>query len=235
MPPAVSVVIPVYNGERFLAQALASVRAQDYRGEIEILVVDDGSTDGSAEIARAHAGVRYLLQPNQGNATARNHGIAAASHEFIALLDQDDLWLPSKTTRQIGALLADPALHFASCHCSLRFEPDTDPDPPAYRGLPRTDFPSYVPSGLLARRIAFTSVGLFNPTLRLGSDTDWFFRANDAKIPSVMVPEVLYEKRIHEQNLGAGVPAMKRDLFAVLRASVARKRAAAPPSAPPAT
>lgn len=231
MHPPVSVVIPVFNGERFLAQALASVRAQDYAGELDVVVMDDGSTDRSAEIARSFAGVRYLRQANQGNATARNHGIAAARHDLIALLDQDDLWLPQKTRRQVETLLAEPALHFASCHCSLRFEPGTDPDPPAYRGLPRTNFPSYVPSGLLARRLAFTSVGLFNSALPLGSDTDWFFRANDARIPSVMIPEVLYEKRIHEDNLGARVPAMKRDLFAVLRASVARKRTGAPPPA----
>ncbi len=230
MHPLVSVIIPAYNGERFLGEALASVHAQDYAGELELIVVDDGSTDGTATLARSTPGVRYLHQPNRGNASARNHGVAAARGDLIAFLDQDDLWLPRKTRVQVDWLAAHPELDFVSCHTSLRFEPGADPDPPAYRGLPRSNFPSYVPSGLLARRSAFARLGPFNEALAYGSDTDWFFRAADARIPSAMIPEVLFEKRIHESNLGAQVPAMRRDLFAVLRASVQRKRD--PPALP---
>ena len=81
--PLVSVILPVYNGERYLAEAIESVLAQTYR-PVELIVVDDGSTDGTAEIAESYSGVRYLHQPNQGNGRARNAGLKAAQKDLIA-------------------------------------------------------------------------------------------------------------------------------------------------------
>ncbi|MBI4573499.1 MAG: glycosyltransferase family 2 protein, partial [candidate division NC10 bacterium] len=107
--PLVSVILPVYNGERFLAAAIASILAQDYQ-PIEVIVVDDGSTDGTAAIARSFQGVRYLYQPNQGPAFARNAGIAVARGAFIAFLDADDLMVPTRLSVQAGYLLAHPEI-----------------------------------------------------------------------------------------------------------------------------
>jgi len=99
--PLVSVVIPVYNAEPFLREALDSVLAQDYE-PFEVIVVDDGSTDGSGTIARSYPEVRYLRQENQGPAVARNAGIAAAQGEFLAFFDADDVMLPNKLSVQVG-------------------------------------------------------------------------------------------------------------------------------------
>ena len=99
--PLVSVIVPVHNGARFLAAALDSVAAQDY-GSMEILVVDDGSSDNSAEIAASYR-VRLLQQPNRGVAEARNAGVAESSGELLAFLDQDDLWLERKVSRQVSS------------------------------------------------------------------------------------------------------------------------------------
>jgi len=106
---AVSIVICVYNGARFLAETMESVRAQTFE-DWELIAVDDGSTDGSADIVRRFADARISLirQENRGAAAALATGIAAARGEFVALLDQDDLWHPDKLACHIAQMRADP-------------------------------------------------------------------------------------------------------------------------------
>jgi glycosyltransferase involved in cell wall biosynthesis len=111
--PLVSVVVPVYNGERYLRQALESALGQTYRS-LEIVVVDDGSTDGSPQlIASFGSRLRSLRQANGGVALARNSGIRAAHGELIAFLDQDDWWMPEKIEKQVALFLADERLGLA--------------------------------------------------------------------------------------------------------------------------
>lgn len=105
--PLVSVVIPVHNGAQFLEQALASIDAQTYK-PIEVIVIDDGSADESAEIARKHdPRPTVLVQPNRGVAAARNAGLSAARGDLIAFLDQDDWWRPAKIDQQVAVFLTD--------------------------------------------------------------------------------------------------------------------------------
>ncbi len=105
----VTVIIPVYNGAEFLGAAIESAQAQTYRS-LEIIIVDDGSTDTSLQIAKEYAAqderIRVIAQPNGGVAKARNTAIAAARGEFIAPLDADDLWIPDKIARQMACMLA---------------------------------------------------------------------------------------------------------------------------------
>ena len=106
--PLVSVIVPVYNGERFIAEAIQSALLQTYRN-IEVLVIDDGSTDKTAAVLQAQAAldsrVRIIRQANGGVARARNRGLAEARGEFVAPLDADDLWDPSKIERQVDRML----------------------------------------------------------------------------------------------------------------------------------
>ena len=105
----VSVVIPAFNGERFIGPTIESALAQTY-SSVEIIVVDDGSTDATQEAVRRFGDrVRYLRQSNQGGAAARNQGISAARGDWVAFLDQDDLWLPQKLERQAAVFLAEPS------------------------------------------------------------------------------------------------------------------------------
>ena len=106
MNPLISCIIPVYNGQRFLAESLDSIFAQTYR-PLEVIVCDDGSTDGTAHVAAEYPQpLVYIHQPNQGSPRARNCGIRAAKGDFLAFLDADDLWRSEKLTRQMARFQA---------------------------------------------------------------------------------------------------------------------------------
>ncbi|HEY9623085.1 MAG TPA: glycosyltransferase [Crinalium sp.] len=106
--PRVSVIIPTYNGDRYLAQAIDSALAQTYRDH-EVIVIDDGSTDRTKVILQAYGGrIRAISQKNQGVAIARNHGIAVARGELVAFLDADDVFLPDKLAAQVAVFDTHP-------------------------------------------------------------------------------------------------------------------------------
>jgi len=223
--PLVSVVVPVYNGERFLAEALDSVLAQEYE-PLEVVVVDDGSTDASAEIVRRYP-VRLIRQENAGVAAARNAGIAASSGAFLALLDQDDVWLPGKVGRQVDYLTAHEEAGFVHAWVDILLEPGT-PVPPwldaAY--LEGAHFRP-LPSELLIRREALETVGPFDETFVIGSDGDWLARALDAGVLGGVVEEGLVRWRVHDRNETHRGATTLTDLARALKRSAARKRAAA--------
>lgn len=114
--PLVSVVIPVYNGERFLRESLESVFAQTFQ-DYEIVCVDDGSTDASYALLQQYRGrVRLIQQPNAGQSAARNAGVREATGTFMAFLDQDDRWYPSKLAQQVAVLSAEPDVVLVHCN-----------------------------------------------------------------------------------------------------------------------
>ena len=114
MQPLVTVVIPTYNRREYLPGALKSVRNQTYRN-LEIIVVDDGSTDGTDAMLKREQGIMFLRQQNSGPSAARNTGIGAARGEFVAFLDSDDYWLPHKIELQMGRMLKNQRLGIVGC------------------------------------------------------------------------------------------------------------------------
>ena len=221
--PLVSVIIPVFNGERYLADTLRSVLSQTYR-PVEIIVVDDGSTDGTAAIATAFKEVRYVPQKNQGHGMAKNNGFAAATADIIAFLDADDLWTPDKLGVQVGYMMKNPEIGYTIARMRVFLDPGIEW--PAWLNKPHymSDPPGYVPGTLVARRSVFERIGLFNTAYRHGNDSDWFFRAKDAGIPMAIMPEILLHKRIHSSNLSHEVPLMTTELLRTVRASILRQK-----------
>jgi len=198
--PLVSVVIPVFNGERFLAETLDSVFAQDYPS-FEVIVVDDGSVDGTADVARSFEGVRYIHQDNQGQAVARNTGINAARGELLAFLDADDLWTPNKLSVQVGYLLDHPEIGFTLARQRIFLEPGAERPPWLRDDLIEEDHVGFFPSTLVSRKSVFETIGVYDPSYRIGESADWFARARDAGIRRAIVQEVLLHKRVHGVNL----------------------------------
>ncbi len=198
--PLVSVIIPVYNGEQYLAQAIESVLFQEYH-PLEILVVDDGSTDRTAQIAQQFDKISYLYQSNQGHGAAKNFGIQHSHGEYIAFLDADDRWLPNKLNLQVKHLLEHPDIGFVIAHMRVTMENNADWPPSLNRTHYEKDPPCYLPSALVVRRSILFKIGLFDPSYRHANDSDWFFRAREAGIKMAILPQVLVEKRIHASNL----------------------------------
>lgn len=203
--PAVSVIIPMYNAALFIEEAIRSILVQDPCPQ-EIIVVDDGSTDASADVVaalgREDARVRLIAQPNRGIATALNTGLSHARGELIAFLDADDLWLPGKQALQTAALAADPALEIVFGHTRQflwRLDPTSgtahrEDLPGIYQGVVR--------STMVVRRAAFDRVGLFDPAPHLQDFFDWYARAQDLGVSMRLLPEVVHLRRIHGTNEG---------------------------------
>ncbi len=225
-------MITVYNDEAFLREAVESALAQTY-APLEVIVVDDGSTDGTAAVARSLP-VVYLRQEHQGVSAARNTAIARARGDLFALLDADDVWLPAKLSAQLEALAADPSAGYALCLFRYVFHPpETVPDwfpPPWFRAetIPETE-PGYcIPSCWLLRRSVWEQVGPFDVARPYAEDVDWLARARDLGVTTAMVDAPLVEKRIHAHNLSATMPSAPRVWLDALRGSVARKRSLRP-------
>lgn len=224
MNPTMSVVIPVRNGARTLARALASIAAQTHPPH-EIVLVDGHSTDATAQIAQQTPGVRYLSQQSPGLAAAFNEGIAAAQGELIAFLSHDDWWEPHKLARQVAHLQAQPTLQYTVTHVHFFVEAGFAL-PLGFRpALLHTTPPAFIPETLLARRAVFQTVGLFDPRLTHALDVDWFARAFDAQLPHAIVPEALLHKGLHDGNMSQHIIQNNQNLLLSVRRSLTRKHA----------
>ncbi len=217
----VSVVIPVYNGERYLASALGSVFKQDYR-PFEVIVVDDGSVDDTARIARSFQEIRYIYQSNQGTAAARNAGVAAARGGIIAFLDADDVWAPNKLRVQIDYLLKHPEVGYVLARTKNFLESGIDFPAWLTEELFTTEHPA-LPSALVVHKSVFYEVGEFDRSYTVAEDMDWFVRANDAGVQGFLVPDTLVHKRIHDSNLSSQTQLNREAVLKITRASIRRR------------
>jgi glycosyltransferase involved in cell wall biosynthesis len=222
----VTCIIPVFNGERHLAEAVESVLAQTAPAS-EILAIDDGSTDGSADVlARYRERVRYIRHAHGGPAAARNHGVSVATAELVAFIDQDDRWHPEKLARQLACFADDPGLDLCFAHAELFWDPGLEDERDAYREHVRgTRVPAYSTPTLLARRSAFERVGLLDTGLLFGDATDWSLGAIDAGLEMRLLPETLLYHRMHAANLTRRREASKAEFVRIVRATLARRRA----------
>jgi glycosyltransferase involved in cell wall biosynthesis len=202
----VTAIIPTYNYGRFVTQAVESALAQTY-GNVEILVVDDGSTDDTREQLAPYADrIRYLYQENQSVAAARNTGIRAAQGELIAFLDADDLWHPHKLELQVRYLADHPTVQLVAVD---RLAASAESWPtlnglayPRARPITAEELvlqPHFAPSGVLVRKECFNTVGFFDTSLRNAEDYDMWIRIA-CRFPVVKLEVPLWWYRVHGNN-----------------------------------
>lgn len=220
--PLVSVIVPVYNGERYLAQAIESVLDQSY-SPVEIIIVDDGSTDESAHVAQAYCShVRCVHRANSNTANARNEGVQLAIGEYIAFLDQDDVWLPDKLSLQMAEFDALPQIEAVFGQVEqFRDSPSNPAGEVVF--LPMQ---GYAPSVMLIKKTAFLRIGPFDANLQIGEWVDWYARALDQKLIALPLAHLVTRRRIHTQNKGVRQRAARVEYARVLKASLDRRRAA---------
>jgi glycosyltransferase involved in cell wall biosynthesis len=230
--PLVTVIVAVNNGERFLRPALESLYAQDYR-PFEVVFVDDGSSDGSAAIARSFPGLRYVRQENQGLAAARNTGLSCATGGLVAYLDDDDLLPPHKLRRQAGYLAENPEVGCVLGRQQILLEPGVEPPEwlsrdPVYGDLDGIPLVSAMIRTELLRR-----VGGFDPSYRFAEDRDLFVRLREHGVRIEVIPEVLLLRRFHGDNMNFRSRPQKHPLLRSLKAKIDRERAASDRRAAP--
>lgn len=217
---AVSVVIPVMDNANVIGEAIESALGQT-QPPGEVLVIDDGSADGSGAVAEAFGSpVRVVRQENQGIGLARNRGIRESSGQAIALLDADDRWLPDKLERQLAALTSEIDLVFGW----VAQVPEARWEQAVRDGAPReTWMPGPVASVVLVRRSTFDRIGLFGD-YRAGEFIDWFARFQAGGLQSARVDDVLVLRRIHAANHGIRQQSVYAENYlAVARAALARR------------
>lgn len=224
--PLVSVIINVYNGVLYLADAIESVFAQTY-DPVELVVVDDGSDDGTGELAEGYgSALRYVRQPRTGIGAARNRGIDLAQGDFLAFLDADDRFVPAKVERQMAALTADPELDMVFGHMSEFISPELAPEVAARLRPPVHDAPWRMTNLMLIRRESFLRAGRFSETLKVGVGVDWYARATEAGLKEYVVPEVVLERRLHAANNGILQLESRPQYLRILKAHLDRRRLA---------
>jgi glycosyltransferase involved in cell wall biosynthesis len=222
----ISVMVAVHNGEAYLGEAIESVLAQTY-APVELVVVDDGSTDRTAEVALGYGdSLRYAHQGRAGSGAARNHAIRLASGGLLAFLDADDRFVPEKLGLQWAAFECDRDLELVYGHTREFLSPDlTEQQRSALRTPAPAPVPLRTPSVMLVTRQALLRVGPFSEVLRVGVTMDWSSRAADLGLRAAMLPSVLMERRLHTGNNGLRERDSRSDYLTVVRAALARRRA----------
>jgi glycosyltransferase involved in cell wall biosynthesis len=218
--PLVSVIIPVFNGERFLAEAIESVFAQGYQ-PLEVIVVDDGSTDGSLGIARSFENVTAVRIEHAGAPGARNAGLARATGEFVTFLDADDRFTKGRLTAQLEHLHRHPEVGCVLMRQELLVESGVrarwiDPASADPGGVP-------IMSALL-RRSVLDDVGGMDPRHLWSEGMDLLFRLRDAGIRIEVLPSVGLVRRIHAQNTTHHIESIRADLARAVREHIDRGR-----------
>jgi glycosyltransferase involved in cell wall biosynthesis len=217
----ISVIIPVFNGERFLATAIENVLCQGM-SSLEIIVVDDGSKDNTSEIAAKFSKhVRYYYQDNQGPSAARNRGLLQAKGNFIAFLDCDDCW-----TENNLKVLHQAHLDFPEADIIMgKIQEETfDKQSNAFKKKGGPIFTLSLVT-ILAKKSAVNKIGFFNESLRIGEDKDWFYRAREQQINlKLLENHVSLHHRRHDANLTNNMAHSETYLLKLLRMSIERKK-----------
>jgi glycosyltransferase involved in cell wall biosynthesis len=214
---SVAAIIPAYNAARFLGPALDSVFNQT-TPLAEVIVVDDGSTDGTAAVARSY-GSRVLVveQPRAGRLAARDAGLVAATSDFIAFLDADDIWMPHKTARQLAVFAERPDLDISVAHYQNFWDAEIAGEEAQYRNHPLSQpMSGYIPPTTMAPRHVFERYGGFAAD-GATNDTTWFARAVAAGARLETLPDVLLQRRLHLSNVSRLEACSLDGLFSLIK------------------
>ncbi len=228
-PPLISVIIPTFNRASYIVEAVESVLTQSY-APVELIVVDDGSTDDTRQILMGLSEkFHYLRRENSGVAAARNAGIAIATGSFLAFLDSDDLWLNDKLQQQVALFLRTPATDLVYGHAEQFVSAELNNRERArFRHMDGMVIPSPIAASLLIRRATFDRVGPFDESLSIGVDMDWYARMSEQPFKVTMMDELVYRRRLHRTNLNLTDADQQSERLHVIKRALDRRRKCAP-------
>jgi glycosyltransferase involved in cell wall biosynthesis len=223
----VSVIVPAYNAEAYLAETLASVLEQAWQ-PLELIVVDDGSSDRTVAVAKSFGDVIKLIScPHRGLAATRNSGIAAARGEFVLHLDADDLLTPESVVKRMRHFSADPTLDMVVGKLRCFLSPELPEEARGRYVVPSEPQQGHLPGAAIIRAAAFDRYGPIDERLAINADLDWSVRARDEGARIRLIDDVVVERRIHGKNLTlTGKQELDASRLQIVRASLARRRRA---------
>jgi glycosyltransferase involved in cell wall biosynthesis len=232
----ISAIVPCYNAARYLEEALRSACDQQPR-PIEVIVVDDGSTDESLAIAgRLGPPVMCVHQDHRGISHARNRGLEIARGDVIAFLDADDVWTASSLAARAQVLDSDPSVDCVTGLVQQFISPELPDEVRARLVCPEEASAARVAGSMLIRRRAFDRIGVFDPTFQVGETIDWVARADAGGVVMRTIDTIVLRRRLHDDNTGVRNAHLRPEYLRVLKASLDRRRASPPPApAPPST
>lgn len=221
--PDISVVIPVHNGERYLAESIRSVLDQDHAA-LELLVIDNGSTDATADVARTFSSIRYFHLADKGLSKALNYGLERCRGAFLAFLDADDLWPPNRLAVQLETFARNPAVEMVFGNVEQFISPELEESAKAKLSIRDKRLAGRYRGSMLIRKESFWRVGPFEPSMDFAEFIDWYMRAAEHKIREMMLPDVLTLRRIHGANLGYTDRYKRVEYARVLKRGLDRRR-----------
>ncbi|MFM6307811.1 MAG: glycosyltransferase family 2 protein [Dolichospermum sp.] len=221
--PLISVIIPCYNRERYLAEAIESVLDQTYP-HIELIVIDDGSSDRSGEIAQSYPLI-YHYQTNGGIGAARNAGIALANGKFLAFLDSDDIWVKDKLAKQMAIFDTNLDIEAVFGYAQNFYSPELDENFRNRIRCPEQPIAAHLSSAMLINRSAFLRVGNFDTNLKISPDVSWYILAMEHQLQQITIPDVVYYRRLHESNSGIKERQYANERMHLIKAKLDRQRA----------
>jgi glycosyltransferase involved in cell wall biosynthesis len=222
--PLVSVVITVYNGAAYLGEAIESALGQTHPN-VEVVVVDDGSDDGSDAVAQRYPITFERLLERRGIGAARNVASALATGEFVTFLDADDRFPPNKLARQLEVFAAQPETDVVYGQMAEFVSPDLTPEQAATIRAPVPRSRSHVAAVMLMRRAAFDRVGPWSEDLKVGVGVDWYMRSAELGLRAVMLDEIFLERRLHLSNNGLREAANRAQYLSIVKRALDRRRA----------
>jgi glycosyltransferase involved in cell wall biosynthesis len=221
--PLISVIVPAYNAEKYLADAVQSVIDQNHT-PMEIIVVDDGSIDETAGVVASFGRkVHYIYQENSGPAIARNTGIGVAKGDILGFIDADDIWADDNITTQLPILLEQPDVDIVlGATQRIRQTTFSKGGEPFENLFDPQIFYSFGAS--LIRKTVFDKIGMLDPAMKYGEDVDWFLRARDHGISIRYQHEVVLFYRLHDKNMTRQRSMSDYFFMKALKQSIDRRR-----------
>lgn len=219
----VSVIVPTYNAQEYIVEAIESILAQSY-DPLEIIIIDDGSTDNTEKILIPYLDrIHYVFQKNAGPAAARNLGIKMACGEFIAFADADDLWPDDKLIHQLEPMLSNIKLEIVVGQQKVQYLDNAQEilhgdelilEPQISQGMPVT----------VARKSTFEKIGYFDESLLYFEDWDWHLRARERALNILALENIVNIHRRHATNMTHDMRKMNRYVLQLFRKALARRR-----------
>ena len=220
----VSVIMTVHNGEKYLHESINSILSQTRKVD-EIIIVNDGSTDGTSDVlAQFNDKILVLNQEKSGIARGWNRGVQSATGFYISFLDSDDYWPTNKIERQLGIMSSNSEISISFGYVKQFYSPELSAEERIVKRCPEKPEPGFSSGTMLIRKKDFMSVGLFNPKWSKGIFSDWFLRAKDLDLSMHMDKTTFLYRRIHLNNHGILKREKYNDYVRMLKESLDRRR-----------